>query len=182
MPSETPKREIWVSVVKANCDESLASRSRRRINESGARFALRVERIRASAGEGVRLDAGADLMGVYHRRVDVCGDVHSSRTDPGRAGAADLRAFRGSPGLGGIFYGQPHDFASIPLCNLRRRGRGRERVRLLHADAGRIQMVSGQAWARRRLDGWRVWREFGNSRPGGDEPDRVHGLASDVSS
>ena len=47
---------------------------------------------------------------------------------------------------------------------------------------GWIEVVSRQTRARRRLDGWRVWREFGDSRPGGDEPDRIHGLASDVSS
>src|SRR5229473_2765471 len=133
--------------MESNNDESLASRRRRRVDESGSRFTLCVERIRASAGEGVRLDAGADLMGVYHRRFDVCGDVHSSRKDPGRAWTQDLRASRGSPGLGRIFYGQLHDVASIPLYDVRSCGRGRERVRLLDADAGRIQMVSGQAGA-----------------------------------
>src|SRR5439155_15114494 len=59
---------------------------------------------------------------------------------------------------------------------------GRKRVRLLGAHAGRIQMVSGQARARRRPDGWRVWCEFGDPGPARDELDRVGGLAADISS
>ena len=83
---------------------------------------------------------------------------------PGREGAAVVRVSRRAARQRRLRARQLHDVADDALHLLRRHRRHRQRLRLRDADAGRIEMVSGSPRSRRRPDGRRLRRRFGDLR------------------
>src|SRR5216110_2373051 len=122
----------------------MASRGWWRVHEPRARLALRLERVRAAAGKGVRVDASADVVGLHDRDRLLCSLVRVRWPPAGQAGAADLRCPWRYAGRTRIRALELDHVADVSLHHLRRDCRRRERLRLRHANAGGLEMVSRQ--------------------------------------
>ena len=140
-----------------------------------------MERLRHPPRAGVRLDARRYLVGLHHRRRLLRVDVHMGRAPAGPQRPQAVRVRRRHPGEPRVLPGQFHDLARHALRVLRRARRRRQRIRLFHADAGRLEMVPRQARSRRRPDGRRLRRRAGDLRHAGQRVAHpVARLANDV--
>ena len=160
--------------------ESLARCRRRRLDEPGARLAVRLERVRPAAREGIRLDAQPDVVGLHDRRRRLREHVRAGGPHPGPPRSAAVRAGRRHPRVARVLRGQLHDVALVSLRRVRTGRRRRQRLRLRDADAGRVEVVSRSTRPRRRTDGRRLRRRLGDHRPDRDQPDHVRRLAADL--
>src|SRR5512140_3042554 len=68
-------------------DEPVVAGRRGLADEPAVGGSLRVEHLRASAGEGVRVDAHADVLGLYDRGLRLRAELHRGRTTAGQEGA-----------------------------------------------------------------------------------------------
>ncbi len=122
-------------------DEPVVAGRRGLADEPAVGGSLRVEHLRASAGEGVRLDAHADVLGLHDRGLRLRAELHRGRTIAGQEGAVlDLRRRIGpvQPRVG------PRDLREgpdLPVSHDGSRAGDRQRVRVRHADPGPVEVV-----------------------------------------
>src|SRR5437588_12081058 len=97
----------------------MASRRWRRVHESRARVAVCLERLCAAAREGIRLDAGADVVGLYGRGCVLRGFIRTGGPNSGPPGAARLRRDRRDVGWPWLRPVGLDDVAVVPLRDFR---------------------------------------------------------------
>ena len=106
--------------------------------------------------------------------------VHARRPHAGSEGPRPCAFARRAPGLARVLRSRASRPRSGFSTSLRPHRRRRQRIRLCDADAGRVEMVSGQTRARRRTDGRRLRRGLGDFRTDRHEPRSLGRLATDV--
>src|SRR2546428_14002013 len=103
---ETPNRGIY---------ESLAPRHWRRFHEPRSGHSVCVERVCSPARARIWMEAGADFMGVYYRRLRICCHVRTGGADTGSSWPANLRLHRRGPGQCRLLAGEPYDILALPV-------------------------------------------------------------------
>ena len=166
-PGGISLRSISLPVI---CSREAASISRwwrlvgRRLDDSCARHALCLERLRHPARKRIWMEARADVFGFHARGGHVRGLFAS-----GRKTSRQVRAFLDC--ADGKYFGQPEFFALrvyvqplLSLFFLRHIGRTRPWIRFRNCCSGDGQVVSRPNGPGHRTCAARIWRRIGHFR------------------